>query len=130
MDIVTHFIAQLFGLTFFVVSIAMLYRHKEMLKLLDEFLKDRALLFLAALISLMSGLFIVLIHNDWSGDLLTILVTIAGWALTIRGLVWLFVPSGVLRRLVRSAKKENVYFTIAVVILILGIYLIYAGFWG
>jgi hypothetical protein len=126
----TLFIAQLFGASLLVVSVAMAFRYDDMMHVLDEFLKDRALLFFAALVSLMVGLLLVLIHNVWTGDLLTIVVTVLGWGLLLRGVIWLFVPGGVLRKLVSSAKKEHVYYVIVFIIFLVGSYLTYSGFTG
>ena len=129
MDPVTLFIAQLFGISLLIVSMAMFLRQKEMMLLIDDFLKDRATLFFAALISLMTGLFIVLIHNIWSGGLINVIVTLLGWGLFLRGIVWLFVPGGVLRKLVRGVLKgEQSYFIIVFVIFVISLYLTYVGF--
>ena len=129
MDIITLFIAQLFGISLFIVSVAMFFRHKEMMKLVDEFLGSRSTLFFAGLVSLMIGLFIILVHNVWVGPLAVIVVTILGWLLFLRGIVWLFVPSGVLRKLVKGIlKKEQSYFIIVFIVFVIGLYLAYVGF--
>jgi hypothetical protein len=126
----TFFLAQLFGVSLLIVSIAMMFRRKEMLQVLHDFLNDRATLFIGALISLMVGILLILIHNIWTGDLLTIVVTLLGWVLTLRGIIWLFVPAGLLRKLVNSAKKEQTYYVITCIVFVIGIYLTFAGFMG
>jgi hypothetical protein len=56
-------------------------------------LRSRDLMLIAGSFNLASGLAIVLGHNVWSGGALTVVVTLIGWLVALRGVVWLVTRS-------------------------------------
>jgi hypothetical protein len=81
------FIARIIGPITLVVGLALAFNAAVFRALAEEFLRSHALIFLAGLLTLASGLAIVLVHNVWTPD----------WRVTITILGWLFVISGVAR---------------------------------
>jgi len=67
-------------------------------------------------------------HGAYEGGPLPIIVTLVGWLLVIRSLVWMFLPARTLRRLIAALKLESNYPIFAVVSLLIGAYLTYEGF--
>jgi vacuolar-type H+-ATPase subunit I/STV1 len=49
---------------------------------------DPALLFVVGAFTVLVGLAVVLAHNRWSGGPLAIIVTLYGWLMLIRGLIY------------------------------------------
>ncbi len=85
------FLAKLIGPVFLVIGVALLVNGAVYRKLAQEFLDSPALIFLSGLITLPTGLAIVLAHNVWTGDW-RILITILGWLAVIGGTIRLLAP--------------------------------------
>ncbi|HQT82796.1 MAG TPA: hypothetical protein PLW99_01460 [Candidatus Paceibacterota bacterium] len=124
----TYFYAQLFGLAILIIGLAMLVNRRAMLTLMRELLDNRALLYLAGVMSLFLGIIVILTHNVWSGGALVVLVTLLGWALLLRACLILFLPHGALKNLFASFKFEQSYYLVTLLALLLGIFLTYYGF--
>ena len=73
------------------------------------------------------GLFLVLKHANWTGGSATI-INILGWYLLIESVAYLFLPQRVMYKLFNWLEYKKVYYTISIGFLILGGYLVYAGF--
>jgi hypothetical protein len=62
----------------------------------EEFLRSRALIYIAGLLALVPGLAIVLSHNVWAADW-RIIITLLGWLATIGGVFRILFPQQVTR---------------------------------
>ena len=91
------FLAKLIGPVMIIVGLAVLINQDEFRKLAQDFVGNRALMFLSGLILLPAGLAIVLVHNVWRLDW-RVLITIVGWLVTISGAVRLLAPRFVAER--------------------------------
>jgi hypothetical protein len=123
----THFLARLLGLYCIVISIMMLSRRQTMLAIVTSCIENRALLFLVELIGLAAGLAIVLGHNIWSSDLLTLIVTLIGWLTLIRSIILLFLPPEAIGRFIKAVRYEQNYYLFTAIPLVIGLYLTVAG---
>jgi hypothetical protein len=90
MSPLTLFIAKLIGLMLLVFSLLMAMNKRAMLASIDELVRNRSLMLIGGSFNLAAGLAIVLGHNVWSGGALTVVVTLIGWLVALRGVVWLF----------------------------------------
>src|SRR4051794_9840898 len=63
---------------------------------LDEFLRNRALMFLAGVVTLPAGLAIVLTHNVWVADW-RVLITVVGWLAAITGAFRIIAPQDAIK---------------------------------
>jgi hypothetical protein len=81
------FLAKLIGPIALALGLALVFNAAAYRVIVDEFLRSHALIFLAGLITLSTGLAIVLVHNVWTADW-RVLITITGW---------LFIASGTIR---------------------------------
>jgi hypothetical protein len=92
-------------------------------------LNNAGLMWVLSVITLTIGLAMVLAHNVWSGGVLPVVVTLCGWAALIKGLLFLFLPSGVESEFILSALRNPLLFYVWMTpSLVIGIYLTYAGF--
>ena len=85
------FLAKLIGPVLLVIGIALLTNGAVYRTLAGEFLNSPALIFLSGLITLPTGLAIVLTHNVWIADW-RILITVLGWLAIFGGAVRLLAP--------------------------------------
>jgi hypothetical protein len=124
----THFLAQLIGLFVLIESIATLAQKRAFIAAADGIIQNRPLLFVLGSLELLAGLAMILAHNVWVGGALTIVVTILGWWLALRGALLLFLPHEAMLKLYNTIKIEKNFHIFIVVGLALGGYLTYAGF--
>jgi len=126
----TYFYAELLGVIFGVIGLAMLVNRPMMREALREMVENRGVLLVTALVTLVLGLLVVLTHNVWNGGLLVVLVTLFGWAMTVKGALLMLFPHATLRRIYDSGIVSKAWTICAVVALVLGIYLAWSGFAG
>jgi hypothetical protein len=124
----TIFLARLAGLSLLLTSLAMLVQAGTISLAINALVHDRAALLVLALIGLVGGLAMVLAHNVWSGGSLPVIVTLIGWWLLIRNALLLFLPANAIVALFDALYVEKLYYVFALIGLVIGIYLTYAGF--
>jgi len=126
----TLFLAKLIGLVFLVFSLYMATGKQALLSVANELVRDRGLILIGGSINLIAGLAMVLAHNSWSGGVLTVLVTLIGWLLVLRGAFLLFTPPERLVAYYERMGLERNYNVFVGIIGVLGLYLTIAGFAG
>ena len=125
----TIFLSRLFGLFCILVIPSMVIHRQATADWMTALLNNAALMWVLSVITLTAGLAMVLAHNVWSGGALPVVVTLVGWATLIKGLLFLFLPSGVELEFILSALRNPLLFYIWMMpSLVIGIYLTYAGF--
>ena len=124
----THFLARLLGLSFAIISAAMLFEKKKTILALESFLGEDGVLYVLELACMAIGLAILLNHSTFMGGTLSLAVTVIGWIFLIRGVVGLFLSGSALRKLYRASHFEENYYPIGIFMLVLGACLTYAGF--
>ena len=124
----TLFFAQLLGVFCIVVSLPMLFRKKEFVRVVNDMLGSPALLYFAGVVALLMGLAVVLVHNIWNQGAVAFIVTLIGWLAVLKGVFILLMPDDGFSRWVRMIKMEAFAIPYGIVLLILGIYLAHAGF--
>jgi hypothetical protein len=124
----TVFLGWLFGLYTLVISVWMLGNKQSAIATIPAMLGDRPLMLVIAIIALVGGLAMVLGHNIWSGGTLPILVTLLGWVILIRGVLFLFLSSGETRGLLEAMQLERFFYAYLSIPMVLGSGLTYLGF--
>jgi hypothetical protein len=81
-----------------------------------------------AIISLATGVAMIVGHNVWSGGLLPIVVTLLGWLIFLKGLVLLLLPAETLSRAVGQMHYGDHLHLYLAPSLAIGLYLTWAGF--
>ena len=120
----TLFLSRLLGWLTIVVSLSLLLR-PSVSEIMASLLGNPALIVLAGIASLAAGLAIVLIHNVWRGDLRTIVVTIIGWAVLIRGVLMLTLPSQAMMDFVATIRLDAMLILYVALRTALGIFLVW-----
>jgi hypothetical protein len=125
----TIFLSRLTGLFCLLVIPSMVLHRQATVDWMTALLSDAALLWVLSVITLTIGLAMVLAHNVWSGGALAVVVTLVGWATLIKGLLFLFLPSGVESEFILSALRNPPLFYIWMTpSILIGVYLTYGGF--
>jgi hypothetical protein len=121
------FLAKLLGIYLLIVALDMLLRKRELEGAIRDFATSKGLFVFSGSISLLLGLAIVIAHpvyeQDWRG-----FVTLLGYLLILRGVMRVAFPTRLQKRVGAFFHKR--YWIIFFIILILGVYLTYSGFWG
>jgi hypothetical protein len=88
-------IARLVGPIMVVVGLAVLANPRLLRDVLDGFLDNRALIFLAGFLTLLAGLTIVNTHNLWVLDW-PVVITLIGWLAVVGGIFRIAFPTHVI----------------------------------
>ena len=89
------FLAQLIGPVFVVVGVGILISPDAYRAMAEEFLRSRALIYIAGLLAFVPGLAIVLAHNVWELDW-RVIITLLGWLGVVGGVFRLLFPRQVM----------------------------------
>ena len=125
MSRLTVYLARLIGLSTVLLIAAVLVRGNAMV---ETAVANGPVMFAYAIISLASGLAIVLGHNVWSGGALPVLVTLVGWLILAKGLLLMFLTPEALTRLFEGTQYGNHMYLYVAPALVIGLYLTWAGF--
>jgi hypothetical protein len=100
------FLAKLIGPLALVLGFGVLFNRDAVRAVLHEFINNRAILFLAGLITFPAGLAVVLVHNvcvaDWP-----VIITIVGWLTAFSGAIRIVAPEGAIRYGRRAYERPN-----------------------
>ncbi len=88
-------IARLLGPAVLVAAIPMILSPGAIQAMGRDLLENRALLFLAGILSLVGGLAIVNVHSRWNADW-TVFITLFGWAMIVGGIIRIAFPAVVI----------------------------------
>jgi hypothetical protein len=85
------FLAKLIGPVALALGLGIVFNRDAVRTVMDEFARNRAIMFLAGVISFPAGLAVVLTHNVWVADW-PVVITIMGWLTAIAGALRLLAP--------------------------------------
>ena len=103
----TLFLAQFIGWMLLAVGASLLFQGKVFIRALSDITENRTTLFMVGMALYLGGVAIVLTHNIWRGGVLTVVVTLIGWALILRGAASMFMPGHSMTRVIRGCKVEE-----------------------
>lgn len=91
----TLILSKVIGITFVVFAAGVALNLNIYTSVVRRIIENPLLLFMVGSVDLILGLLIVMVHNDWSYSW-TVLVTIVGWLLVVRGFIRIVFPRVVL----------------------------------
>lgn len=121
------FLAKVLGAYFVVVGLAFLV-NKKALKMIIHEAQDDTFLLITGSISLIVGILLVASHNLWVADW-RVLITICGWSSLLKGAFALFF-SGLSKQIVKQFSSTILMPASLVIVVLLGLFLTYQGFWA
>lgn len=119
------FLAKLLGIYMLIVAAELLIRRHEFEGAVRDFASSKGLLLFSGSISLILGLAVVIGHSIYETDFRGV-ITILGWLLILRGVWRMAFPSHIQKKMGSCFHKG--YKVIFLILLVLGIYLTYAGY--
>lgn len=122
----TILFAQVFGIYLVLNGVLALIRQHEMVSVARLFGKEAALRYTIAALITLGGLFMVLTYHDWSTAASSI-ITLVGWLVLLKGIVFLFSSEKQAMRIVNSFGKHT-YTIWGLIVLLVGLYLVAVGF--
>jgi len=119
-------LARVIGPVLVLVSLGALLNMKRFMGMVNDFLKNEALMFYAGVVHLVLGLVLVMKHNYWVGSW-EVIITILVWLVLVKGALIVVFPEQAVE-ISKSWKSKNMLTFWAVVDLIVGGALIYVSY--
>lgn len=124
----TVYLGKLLGLFTLITSSWLLTERQTAISTIPALLGNRPAMVIFAIIALAGGLAIVVAHNVWSGGALPLLVTLIGWVMLIRGVLFLFLPPEATLHILAAMQFGRLFYLYLAIPFVLGIYLTYLAF--
>jgi hypothetical protein len=125
MSQLTVFLARFIGLSTVLIVIGFLVRGSSMI---EATVADAPVMLAYAIISLTSGVAMIVGHNVWSGGTLPVVVTLVGWLIFAKGLLLLLLTPAALNGFFEQMQYGQHLYLYLAPALVLGLYLTWAGF--
>ena len=123
------FLAQLIGPVLIVIGVGLLLKKTEFREMATDFLSSRALIFVSGLLTLVTGLAIVLTHNVWEFNW-PVIITILGWLSVFGGVFRILFPDSVQSMGTSMLDKPATMTVSGAIQIVLGLWLSYVGYMG
>ena len=98
-------LAKFIGPYIMVIGLGLLFNSKAYQKVMEDFFKNAAFVYVTGLVTLVAGLAIVIFHNLWILDW-RIIITLLGWNILIKG-AWLIISPNTSAKLAALFGKNN-----------------------
>jgi len=122
-------IAKILGPYMAIVAIGLMCNMKFYQRMIEDFFKNTALIYLGGIMALAIGIVIVLFHNVWVAGW-RVIITIFGWGGLIKG-VWLIVFPNSLGKLTQIYQQKPALLRVhMVIVLVVGLFLIVKGYFA
>lgn len=123
----TGLLAQVFGIYLVIVGAAILIRRRYFLPVFGAFIEERLTRAVFSLIELLAGLFLVVLHNEWS-SLPAGIISAFGWMAIVEGTAYLVLPDELVEKVFRIFNRTWWYVFGGLLSIVIGIYLAGHGF--
>ena len=124
----TIYLARFLGLGIILTVLGMVANKQTAVETMSELFSQPALMWVTGVFTMFLGLAIVLAHNRWSGGALPIIVTLYGWLVLAKGLMFVWLPASAEQAFYGSLHFGEYFYLYFVVSLAVGAYLTYGGF--
>lgn len=121
------FLAKLLGIYMILVGLIFMIRRKALMPAMQEVIKNKALIYIIAILELLAGIAIVLSHNIWVLGF-EVIITIVGWLMIVEGVLYLLLPGKYLQKLLGKFNTPVWYGAGGVAAVIIGAYLVARSF--
>lgn len=125
---ISLFLAKVLGLYCVIAGVFLFVKPDFWRSVIADFQRIPALVALSGSLSLILGLLIVVSHNFWEWSWVVV-ITILGWITLIRGLLALFLPEKI-QAFANSIKESHTLNYFGIVSIVVGIFLLYHGYFA
>lgn len=112
-------IAAIMGPAYLAIGLSVLLYAKQWQKLMGKWEKDHFTLFPLMFMMVILGLIVVNMHNVWEWDV-SVLVTLVGWGMLLKGLFYMLLPGSVLQWSLRLGQTTGLLYVGGVVGVVVG----------
>ena len=126
MDI-SIFLAKVLSLYLIIVTVAMYVNASSFKEIILDFLDNKSLMLLGAVISLIIGILLVVSHNFWHWNW-TIVITLLAWLTFLKGITNTVCPKMNAKWIRKYVEHKTAYNINVLVWFLIGLYLAYYGF--
>ena len=120
-------LAKFIGTYFIVIGVGLVFNLKVYRKVLEDFFKNSALVYVTGLITFIVGLAIVLSHNIWVADW-RVIITVSGWMALIKGALLIILPGTLVKITEAYVKNINLLVVPGIIMLAIGTFLMIKGY--
>lgn len=123
------FLARLLGPYCIIIAIGVLLNRKTYYKVMEDFFKNAAVVYIGGILALLFGLLVVLTHNIWIANW-AVLITIFGWSGIIKGALIIIFPNALSRFIEIYKNKPALLVFNLLLILAIGAVLTFFGYFA
>ncbi len=123
----TILLSQVRGLFLIVIGALIILRRDYFLPVFASYTKQRLIRVVVSMAEVLAGLFLVVMHNQWS-PLPAAVITLIGWLLLLEGLLFLVLPDDLVGRFMATFNTESWYLAGGLLAIAAGAYLTAFGF--
>jgi hypothetical protein len=110
-----------------IVGVALVLKRREFGEVIVTFGRQRTLRVLFSAIELLAGLFLVVLHRDWS-TAPAVVISLAGWMCVLESTAYLVLPDRMVEPFILAFSKPPALAATGVVVFVAGAYLTGYGF--
>ena len=110
-------LAKILGAYMVIIAIGLICNMKFYQKMMEDFFKNTALIYLGGVFALIIGLLILLFHNVWVADW-PVIITIFGWLGLIKG-AWLIIFPNSVGKITQVYHKRPALLRVHLIIMLL-----------
>jgi len=120
-------LARFLGLYLAITAIFLLVRPDTVREMVTDLVNSKAVMFVTAIVTLMLGIILVVLHNIWVPNW-RVVITLLAWLILVKGILRLFLPENTAKMMSKFISSKSSYYITAVIALLVGVFLIYQGF--
>lgn len=123
------FLAKLIGVAFLIIGVFFIFKTKNLQSAMMDMGKSPALMTVVGIVRIFVGLAIIYGHNEWIFRW-PVVITLLGYLILFNGILMLFLQKEIMAMILKAAPRVKFFKMMGAVILIVGIFLSYCGFWA
>jgi len=124
----TIYLGRLIGLYCVLIALSMMSHKQATVDTMTALVHNMPVLFFASVMAMVAGLAIVLAHNVWSGGALPVVVTLVGWILLVKGLIFFLLSPETSATYFEAFRYGQLFYVYTSITLVIGIYLTFSSF--
>lgn len=128
MDETAKMLALYMGPVYLMLGLSILLYAKAWKKLMDKWEKDHLLLFPLMFVMTILGLIVIHTYNVWAWNV-GLLVTIIGWALFAKGVLYFLLPGSILKPLMKLGQNTGLLYLGGIAAVVIGVVLSYYAYY-
>lgn len=121
-------LAKVIGPVLAFVSLTIVIRRRRYIAAFAAFAEQPMLRYVIAMVELIAGAFVVVMHPSWSGPPAAVIITALGWLLTLEGAAFLWLSDAKVARVMRAINRPQWYVVWGGAAFVVGAYLTAFGY--